>query len=82
MKGIFARYNELGYEVIVTGSDGWDEEVIYRAGNSPLDSQVYVSAEEGVGKKEMKQCAEDTAKELAEERELDFIGVEYEEIED
>lgn len=71
-KSCYATYNELRYEVFVDGKS------IYEAGNNPLDSASFVSAEKGVGKDKMKQYAEQTGKEIAEEHNCKFEGVQYE----
>ncbi len=56
-------YNNLGYRIE-------DEEgnELYTAGNSPHDSQVYVSADAGVGLERIKEFCETTLKEMAEEQ--------------
>lgn len=77
MKKIIGYYNELEYTVEIIGPG--DHEVLYSAGNSPFDSQGYTSKEEGVGLEKMKQYCEQTAKEIAKEMNIEFIGIEYEE---
>lgn len=46
---INGRFNALTYVIEI------DDEVVYQAGNSPLESQGYVSAEDGVGLEKMKE---------------------------
>lgn len=71
MKRIIGYYNELEYSVEIDGKE------IYTAGNSPLDSQAYTSAEDGVGLERMREFCEQTSRELAKENHAEFIGVEY-----
>ena len=71
MTQALGRYNELEYEVEVDGK------IIYEAGNSPFDSQVYTSADDGVGLETMRKYCEQTTKNIAEEQGAKFIGVEY-----
>lgn len=68
---VIGRYNELEYEVELDG------EVIYSAGNSPFDSQVYTDKETGVGLAVMKEYCEYTSREFAKEHKAKFMGVEY-----
>ncbi len=75
---LIAYYNELQYRI--TDIDA--NEDIYTAGNSPYDSQQYTSADDGVGLDTMKQFAECTGREIAQENKCEFVGVEYESIED
>lgn len=72
--GLIAYYNELEYRIhnSRTGED------VYTAGNSPHDSQVFTSAEDGVGLRTMKEYAEHTGKEIAEETGVPFLGAEHE----
>lgn len=64
-----------GYTVL-TYVDG---EVVdeYNAGNSPHESQTYVSAERGVGLAQMRAWAEQTAKEKA-----NALGVSHSQVEE
>lgn len=64
-------YTALAYIVKLDGR------VIYQAGNSPLESQVYLPAVQGVGLETMRKFCEQTAKELAEQHNADFVGVEH-----
>ncbi len=68
---IIGYYNEREYRVEV------DKEKIYQAGNSPFDSQVYVSAEDGVGLDAMRRYCEKTSRDMAEEEGAEYLGVEY-----
>lgn len=54
-------------------------EAVYTAGNSPYDSQQYVSVEYGVGIGMMKVFAEQTGKAIAKEKNCEFLGVEFDE---
>ena len=69
MLKVIGRYNERKYEIEVGG------EVVYTAGNSPYDSQVYT--ERGVGLDTMRRYCEQTAKDIAKERKAKFLGCEY-----
>jgi hypothetical protein len=59
---IHGEYNAERYTIY---SDGVE---IYTAGNSPYDSQAYVSADDGVGLERMGEFCRGTAAELATER--------------
>ena len=72
---VIGRYHELQYEVV----DFTNDQVLYTAGNSPLDSQGYVPAEDGVGIDTMKQYCEKTTRQIAQEQNAEYIGVEYNE---
>lgn len=74
---IVGVYNEVKYTIIKIVK-GEPNTVLYEAGNSPLDSQMQVSADKGVGLEKMKEYCEQTARELAEENYAEFAGVEYE----
>ena len=71
------RYNEQEYCIYrVKATVGLEE--VYRAGNSPFDSQAYVPIGEGVGLDKMKKMCVGTGKEIAaEEGKGKFLGVEY-----
>lgn len=71
-KRIYAEYNELKYEIF-----DQDGQVLYQAGNSPLDSQTYLSKEDGVGLETMKKYAIQTGKEIAKEHNGQFIKATY-----
>jgi len=67
---VLGRYNAHEYEIEVDG------EIVYRAGNSPLDSQGYVSKQDGIGIAEMKEYCIHTTKQEARERGIRYLGVE------
>ena len=71
---ITCYYNELGYRVhnITTNKE------LYTAGNSPFDSQCYVSVVDGVGLEAIKQYCEQTTKDIAKENNAKYAGIEYE----
>jgi len=77
---ITGYYNEQGYQV---ESDNPMDAILYRAGNHALDSQ-----QGGTGTKHqlslgtIKEYCEQTAVEIAAEKDAEFIGVEYLESED
>lgn len=54
-------YNGLKYVILRNSRK------VYEAGNSPLDSQGYVSEDEGVGIEQMKNFCKSTAQEMATE---------------
>ena len=78
--GFIGYYNELGYRICKM-VDGRVVAEVYSAGNSPADSQQTVPARHGVGLRKIKEWAEQTGKEIAEEAESAFFGIEYEESE-
>jgi hypothetical protein len=80
MKKVIGYYNEIEYKVFIIGESGLIKH-LYNAGNSPLDSQQYVNAEDGIGLEKMKEYCEQTSKELAKENNLPFAGIEFEEYE-
>ena len=80
MKKVIGYYNEIEYEVFIIGESGLIK-LLYNAGNSKLDSQQYVSAEDGIGLEKIKEYCEQTSKELAKENNLPFAGIEFEEYE-
>lgn len=63
-------YTALAYIIKLDGK------VIYQAGNSSLESQVYLPAGQGVGLATMRKFCEQTAKELAEQHKAEFVSVE------
>jgi len=71
---LYGVYNELQYEIWETGG----EAPLYTGGNSPAESQTFVSAEEGVGKDRMREFCEITGKELAAEQGVTWSGASYE----
>jgi len=72
---ITGYYNEFGYQI---ESDNLHDCIIYRAGNHALDSQ-----QDGTGTNQqldldtIKNFCEQTGKEMAQERNAEFVGVEY-----
>lgn len=74
--GYHGIYNELEYSIADQSGD-----TVYQAGNSPWDSQAYLSKEEGVGLETMKEYCEQTGKELAEEAGVEWEGCTYQPIE-
>ncbi len=70
MKQVHGYYNEQRYYVTV------DNERVYEAGNSPYESQAYVSAKDGVGIKRMRQFCISTAHDIAKEQKAHYAGVE------
>lgn len=72
---IIGYYNELQYYITLNGEE------IYRAGNSPYESQTYVSAEDGVGRRKMRSYCIITSRSLAKGHNAKYGGVEYEEVE-
>lgn len=71
-------YNEFHYQIF-DWTDGRINEVLYEAGNSPHDSQVYVNPENGVGIETMREYCEQTLVEIADEHNAEIIGVQYDE---
>lgn len=71
---IYVTYNELGYTVY-KGS-----EELYHAGNSPDSSESTVPLSNALPLEKIKEYAEQTAKEMAEEHSCEFTGSEYEKI--
>lgn len=74
MKIVRGFYNELSYRVEIDGKE------VYRAGNSPYDSQVYTSKEQGVGLDKMKKFCKHTCRQFAKEKKAKFGGIEEEEL--
>ena len=75
MKGIIGYYNACEYRIELV-ENGNCIDTLYTAGNSPHDSQQYTAADDGVGLKTMRQFCKQTAKEIAVEHDVKFIGVE------
>ena len=69
-KGVIARYNRDGYEVEL------DDSIVYQAGNSPYDSQDWISRDKGLDLKTLRSYAIQTGKEIAEENNTSFLGIE------
>jgi len=77
---IVGYYNEQEYSVDMFSDDEPMGVELYRAGNSPYDSQQYVSIEDGVGLETMKLYCEQTSKDIAKEQGAKFVGIEYKEL--
>jgi hypothetical protein len=73
MKKVTGYYNEWEYYINLDGQE------IYRAGNSPFDSQGYVTPDLGVGVNTMQEYCVKTARQLAAEHKAVYVGSEYEE---
>ncbi len=67
------RYNILGYEVFNLAASV----SVYTAGNSPHDSMVVCSPEEGLPLETIREYCEQTTREIAEENNGTFGGIEY-----
>lgn len=72
------RYSATSYEVVKISEDGI-ESVVFTAGNSKLDSQIYVTADKGVGIDRMRSFCEITTTEYADENKGEYVGVEIDE---
>ena len=70
---VIGYYNELEYYITL------NDEQIYRAGNSPFESQTYVSEKDGVERRKMRSYCIITSKSLAKEHNAKYCGVKYEE---
>lgn len=68
---ITGLYTALAYVIKLDGK------VIYQAGNSPLESQVYLPETQGVGLATMREFCKQTARELAQECKADFVEVKH-----
>jgi hypothetical protein len=73
---VHGEYSAESYTIFVNGQPA------YTGGNYPLESQTFVPADEGVGLEKMKEFCESTAREIAEEKGGEFVGVEEAETED
>jgi hypothetical protein len=73
---VIGYYNARMYRITVDGEE------IYQAGNSPYESTVFIRPCDGVGLNRMKKYCIITAKEIAEENNAQYIGVEYQRIVD
>lgn len=76
MKKTIGYYSEYEYTVEIDGKE------VYRAGNSPFDSQVYVRDLGNyavVPLATMKEYCDQTTRELAKENKASFVGIEYNE---
>jgi hypothetical protein len=68
----WGEYSALSYRVL---KGARSPVVVYEAGNSPLESQGYVSADKGVGLVVMRKFCESTTKEMAAEAGGEYAGV-------
>ena len=66
---IVGTYSKLDYTIWHNGRE------VYTAGNSPHDSQAYVSAKKGVSLRKMRTMCISTAKEMAAEQNVKYGGV-------
>ena len=72
---IIGRYNAHRFQVVQLYPDGGEDQ-LYEAGNSPTDSQVFTTAELGVGLETMKEWCTQTAQEYSCLMGWEFTGVE------
>jgi len=70
MKKVIGYYNALEYRIELDGVE------VYTAGNSPHESQTYVTADMGVGLRTMRSYCITTSKALAKEHNAEYVGVE------
>jgi hypothetical protein len=75
-KKIMGIYNHLYYYIDLVTEDG--PKTLYRAGNSPFGSQIYVPANEGVGVEKMREYCLQTATAYAEENDCEVYDLVYE----
>lgn len=75
MLKVIGQYNENGYNVDLINSHGV-RITYYNAGNSPYDSQVYVSPEDGLSLETLKEFCAQTSQEIAKELNATFLGIE------
>jgi hypothetical protein len=78
---IIGYYNELGYRVALVDDNGQTVEDLYIAGNSPDDSSYTTTdLEEALSLDTIKDFCKTTSKEIAEEKGVEFVGTEYEDM--
>lgn len=70
---VFGEYSAEEYRVYVDDCGNVDE--VYQAGNSPCDSQGYVTSADGVGLRAMRSFCASTAKEIAQELGGKYAGI-------
>lgn len=70
---IRAYYNDLTYIIY------FDNKVIYQAGNSPYESQSYLTADEGVGLETMKEYCTYSANHFRREYDSYITEISYQE---
>jgi len=61
------KADEWGYDVVVTDTDEMSAIYRYSASNSPWDSKQWVGVEHGVGEARLREWAQETAAEIADE---------------
>lgn len=72
---ITGYYNEQGYQI---ESDNPMDAILYRAGNHGLDSQQDgTNTQYQLPRETLREYCEQTAKEIAAEKDAEFVGVEY-----
>ncbi len=77
---ITGYYNDSGYQI---ETDNPVDAILYRAGNHALDSrQDGTETEHQLSLEKIRQYCEQTAKEIATEKNAEYIGIEYLESED
>ncbi len=77
---LIGYYNEYGYEITDVDNLNSFENVVYSAGNSPNDSQQEVGLDNNpLSLEAIKVLCKITLKDMAEERKVEIIGVEYQE---
>jgi hypothetical protein len=72
---IIGYYNLDGYRI----EDNLDGEVLYEAGNNPLESSSHVDRADGLPLHTIKEYCERTGREMAEELSAAFVGAYLEE---
>jgi hypothetical protein len=73
---IIGVYNELYYYIDKIVNDA--PETIFKAGNSPFETQGYLPANEGMGLEKMRAVFSQTAKDFAAQEDAEFVGLKYE----
>jgi len=72
---IIGYYNLDGYRI----EDNLDGEILYEAGNNPLESSSHVDRADGLPIETIREYCERTGKEMATELKAEFLGAHYEE---
>lgn len=70
MKQVKGYYNAQEYYIKIDGEE------VYRAGNSPYESQTFVRAKDGVGLRKMRSYCILTTHDIAKEKHAKYAGVE------
>jgi hypothetical protein len=73
---IIGYYNLDGYRI----EDNLDGEILYEAGNNPLESSSHVDRVDGLPLKTIKKYCRGTGFEIAEELKAEFLGAYFEEV--